>query len=720
MDVSQYLDIFIDETNEHIQALSDNIMALEQEPENKDTINEIFRAAHSLKGMAGTMGFKRMQHLTHDMENVFSEVRNDAVKVDSNLIDILFKCLDAVEGYLETVKATSDEGTEDNAALIKMLNDVLDGNSGGSSDDAAEEAPAAAEASAPAPSADDAAGSEDPNGTNHFLALKLDDEGLGKLRSAVEDDGLKLYGMTVHIQKECLLKAARAFLVFKALEDYGEILIYDPSSQDIEDEKFDLGFSVIFASESEDIEAIKTSVLAVSEIEQVDLLPVTVEQYEKAAEAESEAAPAPAAEAAEPEAVAAPAPATAPAPAAESASTPAAKKAANKPVTTRTVRVDLEKLDALMNQVSELIIAKNSLVSISSSSENSSGGLDTQSWQSQIEYLERITTNLHESVMKVRMVPIESTVNKFPRMIRDLSRKLGKPMNLVMTGEETELDRTVVDQLGDPLQHLLRNSADHGIESPEERRAAGKPEEGTIFLNAFQEGNNVIIQVGDDGGGINTEKVKAKAIERGMVTPEEADNLSQKEIIDFLFMPSFSMAKTITDISGRGVGLDVVKSNIEALGGNVEVKSTLGSGSTFTVRLPLTLAIIQALMVEIRDEKYAIALGSIQIIEDISIEDIKYVEAKEVVHLRGSVIPIIRLDQLLDFEPLDSEPSNLTVVVVKKGDLQAGLVVDNLIGQQEIVIKSLGKVIDNNKLISGATILGDGEVAMILDVNALM
>ena len=722
MDVSQYLDIFIDETNEHIQALSDNIMALEQEPENKDTINEIFRAAHSLKGMAGTMGFKRMQHLTHDMENVFSEVRNDTVKVDSNLIDILFKCLDAVEGYLETVKATSDEGTEDNAALIKMLNDVLDGNAGGSSDESQAE-PAAAPAASDSSAAGDEVGSDDPNGTNHFLALKLDEDSLGKLRAAVEDEGLKLYGMTVHIQKECLLKAARAFLVFKALEDYGEILVYDPSSQDIEDEKFDLGFSVIFSSESEDTEAIKASVLAVSEIESVDLLAVTVEQYEKAAEADDTAADTAAPAQEEAESAAAPAVAdaapAAPAPAA-SASTPAAKKAANKPVTTRTVRVDLEKLDALMNQVSELIIAKNSLVSISSSSENSSSGLDTQSWQSQIEYLERITTNLHESVMKVRMVPIESTVNKFPRMIRDLSRKLGKPMNLVMTGEETELDRTVVDQLGDPLQHLLRNSADHGIESPEERRAAGKPEEGTIFLNAFQEGNNVIIQVGDDGGGINTEKVKAKAVERGIVSADEAENLSQKEIIDFLFMPSFSMAKKVTDISGRGVGLDVVKSNIEALGGNVEVKSTLGAGSTFTVRLPLTLAIIQALMVEIRDEKYAIALGSIQIIEDISIEDIKYVEAKEVVHLRGNVIPIIRLDQLLDFEPLDDEPTNLTVVVVKKGDLQAGLVVDNLIGQQEIVIKSLGKVIDNNKLISGATILGDGEVAMILDVNALM
>ena len=381
------------------------------------------------------------------------------------------------------------------------------------------------------------------------------------------------------------------------------------------------------------------------------------------------------------------------------------------------MRVDIEKLDALMNQVSELIIAKNSLVSISSSD---GGNFQNQSFHEQIEYLERITTSLHESVMKVRMVPIESVVNKFPRMIRDLSRKLNKKMELVMSGEDTELDRTVVDQIGDPLQHLLRNSADHGLESAELRKERGKPETGTIRLNAFQEGNNVIIEVGDDGNGIDTERVKSKAIERGLVTEEQAEKLTQKEIIDFLFMPSFSMAKTITDISGRGVGLDVVKSNIEALGGDVEVKTKLGEGTTFTVRLPLTLAIIQALMVEIRDEKYAIALGSIQNIEDIPVKDIKYVEAKEVIHLRGLVIPIIRLDKLLDSAPREEEPESLTVVIVKKGEKYAGLVVDNLIGQQEIVIKSLGKYINNNKLISGATILGDGEVALILDVNTLM
>lgn len=304
--------------------------------------------------------------------------------------------------------------------------------------------------------------------------------------------------------------------------------------------------------------------------------------------------------------------------------------------------------------------------------------------------------------------------------IRDLSRTLNKKMSLVITGEDTELDRTVVDQIGDPLQHLLRNSADHGLESNEVRLERGKPEVGTIFLNAYQEGNNVVIKVGDDGNGIDTEAVKNKAIERGIVTAEQAENLSQKDIINFLFMPSFSMAKQITDISGRGVGLDVVKSGIEQLGGDVSVSTELGKGTTFTVRLPLTLAIIQALMVEIRDEIYAIALGSISNIEDIPVKDIKYVQAKEVIHLRGSVIPIIRLDKMLDIEPKEQEPDHLTVVIVQKGDQQAGLVVDNLIGQQEIVIKSLGKYINGNKLISGATILGDGDVALILDVNTLM
>lgn len=699
MDVSQYLEIFIDESEEHLQTLSDCIMVLEKEPDNKDTINEVFRAAHSLKGMAGTMGFKRMQHLTHDMENVFQEVRSDRVKVTSGMIDLLFKCLDALEGYLDNIKSTSDEGAEDNEVIIKELNDFIakaDGEAEAENKEVSE-----VKEAAPAATQEEKEGQE---------KIELTEEEKKAIREA-ESNGQHIYAMTVHIQKDCLLKAARAFLVFKAVEDFGQILVYRPSSQDIEDEKFEFDFSFFLASE-EETDKIVAAAKAVSEIEKVDAEEIHLEEYLKEAAAQEEQ------QAKEAATEQKEAPAEVPKAAEKKAPAATAKKQTNaKPVTGRTVRVDIEKLDALMNQVSELIIAKNSLVSISS---NESGEYQNQSFHEQIEYLERITTNLHESVMKVRMVPIESVVNKFPRMIRDLSRKLGKKMELYMTGEDTELDRTVVDQIGDPLQHLLRNSADHGLEDNATRVERGKPEVGSIFLKAFQEGNNVIIEVGDDGNGIDVAAVRDKAVERGVITAEQAENMSQKEIINLLFLPSFSMAKKITDISGRGVGLDVVKSNIEALGGDVEVRTKLGEGTTFIVRLPLTLAIIQALMVEIRDEKYAIALGSISNIESIPINEIKYVQAQEVIHLRGAVIPLIRLDQVLDMEEKQEEPENLTVVIVKKGDSLAGLVVDNLIGQQEIVIKSLGKYITNNKIISGATILGDGEVALILDVNTLM
>ena len=386
-----------------------------------------------------------------------------------------------------------------------------------------------------------------------------------------------------------------------------------------------------------------------------------------------------------------------------------------KPVVNRTVRVDIEKLDVLMNLVSELIIAKNSLVSAT----NAEGAVNT-GVNEHIEYLESVTTNLHESVMKVRMVPIESVVNKFPRMIRDLQKKLGKKMELYMSGEETELDRTVVDEIGDPLMHLLRNSADHGLESAAVRKERGKPEVGSIFLNAYQEGNNVVIEVRDDGNGIDVEAVRNKAIERGTITPEQAESMSEKEIINLLFLPSFSTAKQVSDVSGRGVGLDVVRSKIESLSGEVEVKSKLGVGSTWIIRLPLTLAIIQALMVVVGGEKYAISLGNIQTIEDISPSDIKYVQSKEVITLRGNVIPLVRLNQVLGIESTRKPDENMIAVIVKKGDKQAGLIIDELMGQQEIVIKSLGKYINKSKEISGATILGDGEVALILDTNALL
>ena len=719
MDVSQYLEIFLDETNEHLQNLNTQILSLEQDPENNDTINEIFRAAHSLKGMAGTMGYKRMQTLTHDMENVFSEVRNGNIKVTADMIDVLFQCLDALEEYNTNIRESSDEGTNDNGALIKRLNDIMNGGAG------AESAPAEA---APAP----AAAGGTPAADSGFSEIKLGEAQRTVLGEAIKM-GKSVYGLTVKVQESCILKAARAFLVFKAIEETSEIIVSDPSSQDIEDEKFEQHFSLIIVSET-DLETVLSAARGVSEIEEVTGSELKLENMkiseEDSGAAEVSAAPAaqeaPAVQEASAAQTAPAAPAeptvqdtpTAAAPAAQkaAAAAPAAKKqTANKPVVNRTVRVDIEKLDTLMNLVSELIIAKNSLVSASAMSGNSS-----QAVNEQIEYLESVTTSLHESVMKVRMVPIESTVNKFPRMVRDLQKKLGKKMELYMSGEETELDRTVVDQIGDPLMHLLRNSADHGLESAAVRKERGKPEVGSIFLDAYQDGNNVVIEVRDDGNGIDTNAVKNKAIERGVITPEQGEAMSEKEIIDLLFNAGFSTAKVVSDVSGRGVGLDVVKSMIESLSGEVEVKSKLGEGSTWTIRLPLTLAIIQALMVEIGDEKYAIALGSIQTIEDILPSEVKLVQAKEVITLRDQVIPLIRLNEVLEVPSKKGPEDNLVVVVVKKGDKLAGLVVDELIGQLEIVIKSLGKYINKCKIISGATVLGDGEVALILDANTLI
>lgn len=699
MDVSQYLEVFIDETNEHLQNLNTQILDLEQTPDNMDTVNEIFRAAHSLKGMAGTMGYKRMQDLTHAMENVFSKVRDGEIKVNSAMIDTIFQCLDAIQEYLDNIQGGGDEGTNDNAAIIKSLNGFLTGEA--PSEDASAGETAAAEAT------EDTAGS-DASGKDKWKSIKLSEEQIDVI-DAAKKDGKNVIGLTVYVQEACILKSARAFLVFKALEELGEIVVSVPSTQDIEDEKFEYEFSVILITDSSVQDAVAAA-KGVSEIE--DATGGIVELDAAAAETETETAEE------ETEAANLPEPVTtAPAVAASgdaSGNKPAAEK--KKPVVNRTVRVDIEKLDDLMNLVSELITAKNSLVSAATADNEAANDVGEH-----IEYLENVTTSLHESVMKVRMVPIESVVNKFPRMIRDLQKKLGKKMELYMSGEETELDRTVVDEIGDPLMHLLRNSADHGIESDVNlRKERGKPEEGSIFLDAYQDGNNVVIEVRDDGNGIDVEAVKKKALERGTITEEQANQMSDKEIINLLFLPSFSTAKVVSDISGRGVGLDVVKSKIESLSGEVDVKSTLGVGSTWTIRLPLTLAIIQSLMVVVGGEKYAIPLGNIQTIESIRPEEVKSVQQNEVINLRGNIIPIIRLSEILGCPSVKAEDEDLVVVIVRKGDKQAGLVIDELTGQQEIVIKSLGKYIQRSKVISGATILGNGEVALIIDPNALI
>ncbi|MBP9000606.1 MAG: chemotaxis protein CheA [Lachnospiraceae bacterium] len=693
MDVSQYLEIFIDETKEHLQNLNTQILDLEQSPDDMDTVNEIFRAAHSLKGMAGTMGYKRMQTLTHDMENVFSKVRDGALKVNSSIIDTIFQCLDALEEYLDNIQSSADEGTNDNENIIKALNGFLNGES---AEPKAEEkktepqAPNTENAETPVMSADG-------NPDDKWKSIKFSEEQLHVMGTA-KGKGLNVVGVTVFVQESCILKAARAFLVFKTLEELGEVIISVPSAQDIEDERFELDFSMIIITEKTVDDVIKAC-KGVSEIAKVsggavDVPAIAEEEKESETELQVSENKAPQAD--------------------NGGNTKA--PAEKKPVVNRTVRVDIEKLDVLMNLVSELIIAKNSLVSAATST-----GSATNEINEHIEYLENVTTNLHESVMKVRMVPIESVVNKFPRMIRDLQKKLGKKMELYMSGEETELDRTVVDEIGDPIMHLLRNSADHGIESDVNLRIQrGKPEAGSIYLDAYQDGNNVVIEVKDDGNGIDVNAVRNKAIERGTITSEQADSMTDQEIINLLFLPSFSTAKVVSDISGRGVGLDVVKSKIESLSGEVEVKSTLGVGSTWTIRLPLTLAIIQTLMVIVGGEKYAIPLSNIQTIESIRPDEVSTVQTKEVITLRGNIIPLIRLNEVLGCESTKDPNEELVVVIVKKGDKMAGLVIDTLTGQQEIVIKSLGKYINKSKLISGATILGNGEVALIIDPNALI
>lgn len=710
MDVSQYLEIFIDETKEHLQTLSDQLMILEQEPENTDTINEIFRAAHSLKGMAGTMGYKRMQRLTHDMENVFQEIRSGNMKVKPELVDVLFRGLDALDAYLNNIINTADEGTEDNEEIINALNSIAEAATGRST------------SSKPVEKKKEAAATSSADAAAKYDTIQISDFERNTFEKA-KSQNQNIFGITVYLQDSCILKAARAFLVFKALEELGEVIKAVPNVQDIEDEKFEYDFSLVYFTK-ESLETIKAAIENVSEVKTAVVGPFEGELDDSAKQAEKEEAEKKAQEEKEEQEKAAQennsqaAAKAAPVKAkAEAKKKPVAAKKAAKPAVGRTVRVDIEKLDVLMNLVSELIIAKNGLVSISSSESDTRN--DT-GFNEQIEYLESVTTNLHESVMKVRMVPIESVFSRFPRMIRDLTKKLNKKMVLHMTGEETELDRTVIDEIGDPLQHLLRNAADHGLESNEERLALGKEEVGNIYLDAYQDGNNVTIEVRDDGAGINIEKVKNKAISTGAITPEQAENMTDKEVVDLLFRPSFSTSEKITDVSGRGVGLDVVKTKVEELGGSIECKSVLGEGSRFIIRLPLTLAIIQALMVELGTEKYAIPLGNIHTIEDVPVSDVKYVQTKEVINLRGIVIPLIRLDQILDVEPVGDDPENLTVVIVKKGDKLAGLVVDNLIGQQEIVIKSIGNYINCSKMIGGATILGDGEIALILEVNSLV
>lgn len=686
MDMNQYLDIFIEESREHLQQLNVSLLELEKDNRNKEVLNEVFRVAHTLKGMSGTMGYSKMQTLTHRMEDVLDALRNDRFVADSNMVDVLFKCLDALETYVNTISATGQEGNEAFQDVVDALHNIMlkAGSEKG------------VEKKAQPSSRDKGFNSEAAQVKSEIVELNQYD--VNVIKKAIETN-MNVFQIHVVLDKGCLLKAARAFIVFQILEKNSEVIKSIPKVEDIEDERFDLDFTVVAITEKSE-EFFNKEINSVAEISKVDIIPIDLDaieivEDEKEINANTEFDN------------------TENADIAATAQGGAADQHKKFQKTGKTVRVDIDRLDILMNLVSELIIIKTRL-------DESSANKDDADAES-IEYLERITTSLHDAVMRVRMVPVETVFNRFPRMIRDVSRELNKDIELHMSGEETELDRTVIDEIGDPLIHILRNSADHGLETHEQRLKTSKPNVGNIYLRAFQDGNNVVIEVEDDGQGIDVDKVRKKIVQRGLESSEIVNALSDKEVIAYLFKPNFTTADKVTDLSGRGVGLDVVKTKIETLGGIVEVDTVRGKGSRFTIRIPLTLAIIQALLVRIGEEKYAIPLGSIQEIENVKPQDIRLVRNQEVILLRDMVIPIVRLGSILSVPGTvpDEDKKTITCVIAKKGEKLSAFMVDSLIGQQEIVIKSLGKVLAGVKYIAGATILGDGNVALILDVNSL-
>ncbi len=696
LDFEQYIDIFLDESKEHLQNLNQCLLTFENNKENFETINEIFRIAHTIKGMSATMGFEIIASLTHKMENILEGIRSHKLQADTAIVDILFEGLDILEDQIKSIEASGKEKKTDISGIISRLESM--------------EKPK---------QKDDLSVKKEIKNISHEklngyegsskMNLQISHEDMDTISAVskeMQKDGYNIYKILVSLEPNCMLKAARAFLVFKTLESNGEIVYSDPSSDDIEDEKFDLEFTLLFSTKLEESN-VKSLIMDISEVKDVHTEIFSLENISDSKELADNTISDEFADKEKNDGndvfvnqnskkIS------------ETTQDTASKK--NK--TGKTVRVDIDRLDNLMNLVSELIIVKTRL-------EDDEISSDAQNMTEAVEYLERITTSLHDAVTKVRMVPVERVFNRFPRMVRDLSKELNKEIELFMSGEETEVDRTVIDEIGDPLIHLIRNSLDHGIEIPEERIKKGKTEKGTVSLIAYPDGNTVVIEVSDDGAGINISRVREKAIDKGIITLEQARDMEDKNIAELIFDPGFSTMDKISDISGRGVGLDVVKTKIEALGGNVEIETEENSGSSFIIRLPLTLAIIQALLVVIGNEKYAIPLNNIKEITDIDTKNIRYIEKKEIVLYRDKPLALVRLSSVLDCQTQHELGEEMTVVIVKKGDKELGLIIDSLIGQQEIVIKALGKYLNFVKEIAGATILGNGGVALILDTNSL-
>jgi two-component system chemotaxis sensor kinase CheA len=673
--------MFLEESMDNLQTLNEALLQLEQSPDNVDKLNEIFRVAHTIKGMAATMGFNRMAELTHKMEDVLSEFRTGELKVTQEVVTVLFKCLDTLEQMVDGISNGNEEELPVDE-LIKKLEAISENVQDGKKQPTSEEKLQPKEPDIKEEKKD----SE---------AIDLNEYDINVIKQAIEK-GYNAFDIDILISESTLLKSARAFLIFKSLEELGEIIKSIPSTEDLENENFDFEIKLVYVTHKEK-DDVKKLLLDISEIDKVEVNEIDVNKfkanYEKPKVKVEEA----------PKTVEAKAQ-----PVKEKTKPAVQKKAPEQHKKMhQSVRVDLERLDKFLNMVSELVINRTRLEQISSS-------FKLTELNETIEQVARTTNDLQDLVMKIRMLPLDTVFNRFPRLIRDLSVELDKDMELIIEGQDTELDRTVIDEIGEPLIHLLRNAADHGIEGKEERAASGKTLTGKIKLIAYQEGTKAVIKVQDDGAGINVEKVRAKAEKSGINT----DGMNENDIKNLIFAQGFSTNEVVTDISGRGVGMDVVKTKISALGGTVDVISEEGKGSTFTIKLPLTLQIITALLVKIGGESLAISLNYIDSVIDYKEEDIKKTNNKEVIIYRGNVLPIVRVNEKLGLEK--ASDGKVYIVVVKVGEKMAGLLVDSLQGQQDIVIKPLGKTLKNLKEYIGATILGDGFVTLILDVAAFV
>jgi len=678
MDTNQYLEMFIDESKEHLQACNVHLLELEKNPLDLAIVNEVFRSAHTLKGMSATMGYEDIADLTHMMENVLDAIRNSKIRVTAEILDVVFQAVDYLEEMVMDI-ASGGTGKKDVTKLVESLNRIEVGG---------------------AVVAETAAAVVLEDNVSHEDSLHYDGYEMTVISQSFEQ-GFSAFEINVKLRDDCLLKAARVYMVFEILEKSGEIVKTEPKVERLENEDFNETFSVALITK-EDADVLKAKVLKVSEIESVSIIPITTDYLKRDNDDVSTQ---------EIESIT---PTILAADAKNGSTEQKGKRNSGVQSGNKTIRVNIDRLDVLMNLFEELIIDRGRLQSIASEIHN-------PELNETVERITRVSGDLQNIILNMRMIPVDTVFNRFPKMVRQLARDLNKKVELEIIGAETELDRTVIDEIGDPLVHLIRNALDHGVESPAERVAKGKPEVGTVTLRAYHSGNHVFIELEDDGAGVNRERVLAKAIKSGIVSKETAETLTDRQVAELILASGFSTAEKISDVSGRGVGLDVVKNTIESLGGFMSIESKEGQGSLFQVQLPLTLSIISVMLVELKKEVFAIPLSSIIETAIIQTSEIMNAHNQQVIDFRGNIIPLLNLTEIFEIPERNSESDGYqSVVIVRKGERLAGLVVDSFIGQQEIVLKSLGNYLQSVFAISGATILGNGQVALIVDCNALI